>query len=298
MDGDRFDTLTRQFGRSISRRRFLGGAVGVAALTALPLRYASAQTDAEDAKSTVEQFYQFVDAYDYASAYALLGSDWQQSQSEANFTNGYGDTAFVELDITGTSEGSNGNKEVNVKLTSWHNDATVHGYSGYYVVGREGAEGRNTRILSADIKVAAAPNVAPLCTLDDLSFAIGEGDAGAGNRFGTVIGTNVSSSACVVGGSPALTLRDETTGNRLYSTSEPGSPAVGITLQPNDSAQAEYRFSNWCGSTDPSDFSLSVEVPGDFSQGTIPDGPENLSFPPCLGSGESALLGVKGWTAS
>jgi hypothetical protein len=298
MDDARFDSLTRQLGRTFSRRRFLGGAAGAIALTAIPLHFASAQTDATDAKSTVEQFYQFVDAYDYASAYALLGSDWQQSQSETNFTNGYGDTAFVELDITGTAEASDGNKQVNVKLTSWHNDATIHGYSGHYIVGREGAEGRNTVILSANIKAAATPDVAPLCTLDDLSFALGGGDAGAGNRFGTVIGTNTSGSACVVGGSPALTLRNETTGNRLYSTSEPGSPAVGITLQPNDSATAQYRFSNWCGSTDPSDFSLSVEVPGDFSQGTIPDGPENLSFPPCLGSGESALLGVQGWTAS
>ncbi|MGH2551182.1 MAG: DUF4232 domain-containing protein [Thermomicrobiales bacterium] len=298
MDGARFDSLTRQLGRSFSRRRFLGGAAGALALTAIPLRFAAAATDATDAKATIEQFYQNVDAYDYASAYALLGASWQQSQSQTAFTNGYGDTAFVELTILGTANSSNGTKQVNVKLTSWHNDATIHGYSGHYIVGQEGAEGRNTLILSADIKVASAPDVAPLCTLDDLSFAIGGGDAGAGNRFGTVIGTNESGSACVVGGSPALTLRNETTGNRLYSTSEAGSPAVGITLQPGGSATAQYRFANWCGSTDPSDFSLSVEVPGDFSQTTIPDGAENLSYPPCLGSGESALLGVQGWTAS
>lgn len=295
MDGARFDALTRQLGKSFSRRRFLGGVVGVAALSALPLHFASAQVAAEDAKSTVEQFYQYVDAYDYASAYALLGSGWQQSQSATSFENGYGDTAFVDLVITGTDNGDNGTKQVNVKLTSWHNDGSVHAYSGYYVVGSEGG---STLMLDAQIAPATAPDVAPLCTIDDLSFSLTGGDAGAGSRFGSVIGTNESNAACVLGGSPRLILRDQTTGNRLVSTSEAGSPATAIVVQPGESGAAQYRFSNWCGANPPKNFTLSVEVPGDFSDGTITDGLDTISFPPCLGSGESALLGVQGWTAS
>lgn len=296
MDGARFDAITRQLGKSFSRRRFLGGAAGAAALAALPFQFASAQeVSADDAKSTVEQFYQYVDAYDYASAYALLGSGWHQSQSQTNFTNGYGNTAFVDLVITGTDNGDNGAKNVNVKLTSWHNDGSVHAYSGYYVVGTEGGD---TLMLDASVAPTTAPDVAPLCTIDDLSFAMAAGDAGAGNRFGSIVGTNESNSACVLGGSPRLILRDQTTGNRLVSTSESGSPATAIVVQPGDSGTAPYRFSNWCGAHPPKNFTVSVEVPGDFSDGSITEGLDTISFPPCLGSGESALLGVQGWTAS
>lgn len=263
-------------------------------LAVVPLRMAEAKVTAADAKSTVDQFYQFVDAYDYSSAYALLGSSWQSSQSETTFTNGYGDTAFVELRISGTAEAKAG-KQVNVKLTSWHNDGSVKGYSGYYVVGTEGGA---TKIISANIKAAAAPSVPPLCTLDDLSFALQGGDAGAGSRFGTIVGTNTSGDTCVVGGSPALTIRDESTGNRLDSTSEPGNPPTAITLEPNATAVADYRFANWCGANPPRSFNVLVQVPGDFGSAQITDGLDTISFPPCLGSGESALLGIKAWTAS
>jgi hypothetical protein len=295
MDGARFDAITRQFGKSLTRRRFLGGVAGAAAAAALPRHFASAQATDDDATSTVQQFYQYVDAYDYASAYALLGSDWQQSQSETAFTNGYGDTAFVDLVISGTEDGENGATHVNVELTSWHNDGSVHAYSGYYVVGNEGS---NTLMLDASIAPTTAPDVAPLCTLDDLSFAFAGGDAGAGSRFGSIVGTNSGDSACVLGGSPRLILRDQSTGNRLVSTSEAGSPPAAIVVQPGESGTAPYRFSNWCGAHPPQNFTVSVEVPGDNSDGTIEDGLDTISFPPCLGSGESALLGVQGWTAS
>jgi len=294
MDDARFDAITRKLGARFSRRTFLGGAAGVAVLAAVPLRMAEAKVTAADAKSTVDQFYQFVDAYDYSSAYALLGSTWQKSQSESAFTNGYGDTAFVELHISGTAEASGG-KQVNVKLTSWHNDGSVKGYSGHYIVGTEGGA---TKIISANIKAAAAPSVPPLCKLADLSFALEGGDAGAGSRFGSIVGTNTSGDTCVVGGSPALTIRDSTTGNRLDSVSEPGTEPVAVTLKPNASAVAEYRFANWCGANPPKSFSVIVQVPGDFGNAEITDGLDTISFPPCLGSGEAALLGVKGWTAS
>lgn len=295
MDGARFDAITRQLGRSLSRRRFLSGAAGAAALTALPLHFASAQVTNDDATTTVEQFYQYVNAYDYASAYALLGSEWQQSQSETNFTNGYADTAFVDLVVSGTENGSSGTKHVNVELTSWHNDGSVHAYSGYYVVGTEGG---NTLMLDARVAPSDTPDVAPLCTIDDLSFSLTGGDAGAGSRFGNVVGTNSGNAACVLGGSPRLILRDQSTGNRLVSTSEAGSPPTAIVVQPGESGTAPYRFSNWCGGHPPTNFTLSVEVPGDSSVGEITDGLDTISFPPCLGSGESALLGVQGWTAS
>ncbi len=294
MDDVRFDAIARKLGARFSRRSFLGGAAGVAALAALPLRNAAAKVTAADAKSTVEQFYQLVDAYDYASAYALLGSAWQQSQSQSTFTNGYADTAFVELRVSGTAEAKDG-KQVNVKLTSWHNDGSVKGYAGHYVVGTEGGQ---TKLISASIKAAAAPSVPPLCKLADLSFALQGGDAGAGSRFGSIVGTNTSGDTCVVGGSPALTIRDSSTGNRLDSTSEPGTPATAVTLAPNASAVAEYRFANWCGANPPKNFSVTVHVPGDFGNATITDELDTISFPPCLGSGEAALLGIKGWTAA
>jgi len=101
----------------------------------------------------------------------------------------------------------------------------------------------------------------------------------------------------VLGGSPRLTLTDSA-GNVLRSTSAEGSPPIAVILDPGDTASAPVRFSNWCGSTSGSP-KLEVELPGDLDQtGALDSASVNgISYPPCLGSGQPALLEIKGWTS-
>src|SRR5262249_27332721 len=94
MNGDAFDSMTRQLATRLSRRHLLGLA-GLGAVAALPLGFGQGKALAApgDASALVIQFYENVNAYQYADAYALLGSKWHSQQSLSNFTNGYSNTA-------------------------------------------------------------------------------------------------------------------------------------------------------------------------------------------------------------
>src|SRR3954453_6317743 len=61
-------------------------------------RSVSADTKS-DAEAVVQSYYSAIDAFAYKEAYANFGSAWQKGQSLSNFTNGFTDTAFVELDV-------------------------------------------------------------------------------------------------------------------------------------------------------------------------------------------------------
>jgi hypothetical protein len=282
-----FDALTKGFAVKMSRRTLAKSAAALAGTFALP-RLSEAQ-ELPEASALVQSFYESVDAYQYEDAYAMLGSAWQAEQSRDNFIQGYHNTAFVQCDITGEEAVSDGTS-VKVKLISWHNDGKIQGYTGHYMVGEERGQ---LRILAGDNTPTSAPSgTPPLCRIDDLSFRLGEWTAGAGNRFSTVIATNAGEDACVLGGSPRITLTDAAS-HELVSTSEAGSAPTGITVQPGDEASASLRFANWCeGDDEP--FSATVEVPGDTHNGTV-DLSGGLSLPPCLGEGEPALLGIRGW---
>ena len=294
MNGTQFDVLARMFAAKTSRRRVIGGAAAIAAAALLPLelRTASAQTD--DAVALVQQFYESIDAYAYADAYALYGSNMQSQQSAAQFEQGYSDTAFVQMTTSGSTANANGTSRVSVKLVAWHNDGTIRAYGGSYTVGTENGQ---LKILGASINEGPKPSgTVPLCTINQLDFSLGPWDAGAGSRMSSVVATNTSDASCTVGGSPRVIINDATSGESLKSASEAGSPPVGITLDPGASAHAPLRFSNWCVSTQ-NKISLAVEIPGDDSQGTIDTSANGITYPPCLGESQNPVLGVQGFVS-
>lgn len=294
MNGAQFDSITRIFATNVSRRKLLGAsaAVGVAALTPLRLPTASAQSD--DAVALVQQFYQSIDAYAYDDAYALYGSNMQSQQTAQQFEQGYSDTAFVQMTTGGSSPNSNGTTSVSVKLIAWHNDGSIKAFNGSYQVG---AEGGTLKILGASINEGPKPSgTTPLCTIDQLGFSLGPWDAGAGSRNSSVVAVNNSNSSCTVGGAPRVIINDTTSGESLQSTSEAGSPPVGIVLNPGSSAHAPLRFSNWCVDTK-NKISLAVEVAGDDSQGTIDTSANGITYPPCMGKDQDPVLGVQGFVA-
>ena len=283
MEPTKFDALARIVAQRISRRDVLkGAAIGLAAAAPIRLSQASAASAAAD---LVLQYYENVDAYQYADAYALLGSKWHSQQSLANLTKGYADTAFVQCQAT-SEQPSGANTIVHVKLISWHNDGTIVAYTGSYTVGPENGK---TLILSGSNTKTTVPAGTPhLCTIADLSFSFGQWTAGAGQRFSSLVAKNASSATCVVGGSPRI-LIDTANHHELASTSEIGNPPTAIKLAPGASAHADLRFTNWCEST--SGNTVRVDVPGDTHRGTVSS--PVITYPPCLGSGESAGMQVK-----
>jgi hypothetical protein len=284
-----FDRLARLVAQRTSRRAFLTTSAGIAAI-GMTRQFARAAT--ADASALVLSYYELVDAYRYDESYALLGSDWQSRQSLKNFTNGYGNTAFVQCDVLSAHSMRDRTVTVNVRLVSWHNDGSIAAYEGAYGVGAEGGE---LRILAGHNAVVDLPKgTAPLCTLNQLAFGLAPWDAGAGNRTSAVLATNTSNATCVVGGSPRLEI---TTGAfTVRSDSQTGSPPTGIVLGSGDSAQAPLRFGDWCESTN-GKMSVTVELPGDPGVGKLNPGKAGISYPPCLGAGQAALLEVNGWLA-
>lgn len=288
------DSLTRACATRLSRRTVLG-LVGIGAV-AMPIARGVASVRAQtlsDAQNLVVQFYETIDAYQYQDAYALLGSAWHAEQSERNFIAGYHNTAFVQCKITGTKARGN-STVVSVELISWHNDGKIVAYDGSYTVGHEDS---TLLILAGDATPKMVPDgTPPLCTTDDVEFSLGPWNAGAGNRFSTVVATSTSDTTCVLGGVPRVTLSDRAN-NTVVSTSEPGAAPEAIVLRANGSAQAQLRFANWCGDTD-DPRSVTIEVPGDLlGTAAVAFDDNGISFPPCLGAGEDAVLQLQGWTA-
>jgi hypothetical protein len=91
-----------------------------------------------------------------------------------------------------------------------------------------------------------------------------------------------------------VTLIDQQ-GQTLISTSDAGSPPVAIHVAPGEGAGAPLRFANWCGDMgNPS--SLTAQVPGDSAKGVVSYQSNGISYPPCLGEGQAALMEIRGWT--
>jgi hypothetical protein len=290
VDTQSFDRFTRLFAHRMSRRGVIAAAAGAVVIQATR-GIASAATS--DASALVLSYYQLVDAYRYDDAYALLGSAWQSGQSLADFTGGYGNTAFVQCQVTSATAGKNGMVTVRVRLLSWHNDGDIAAYSGAYTVG---AEGGQMRIISGKNSVVDLPaGTRPLCSLDQLSFGLAPWDAGAGNRTSAVLATNTGSRSCVVGGSPRLEIKNGKF--TVRSDSQIGSPPTGVMLGPGNTAKAPLRFADWCEPTS-GKTSVTVEVPGDDRVGKLNPGSAGISYPPCNGAGQPALLEVAGWTAA
>jgi hypothetical protein len=258
-------------------------------------RSATAADAAEtEAINTLSTYYSAIDAYDYETAWNQLGIQWRKQQPLDDFTSGFTDTAFVRLDITNTAERGD-DVTIAVRLTSWHNDKTIHGYSGTYEVSQEAGE---WRLISANVRVSEVKQVVPpLCMLDDLTFRTDNWDAGAGNRFGELVATNISDRNCVVGGTPRVTV--VVPGGKspiAVSTGEAGSPPDAILLKPDGEASAEMRLANWCVEGGES-LIVYVEVPGDTWKSEV--GTErDLSIPQCLGDPEEPLFSIKGFVGT
>jgi hypothetical protein len=293
MDATKFDSITRIFGRRVSRRAVLQAAALGGAAVAAPITFSRASANTLPATALVQQFYENINAYQYSQAYALLGSKWHSQQSLATFTKGYADTAFVQYEPTGEHT-SGGVATVSGKLVSWHNDGKIGGYTGSYTVGTESGK---LVILSGNNTASNPPvGTPPLCKIADLSFAFGPWDAGAGQRNSSIVATNKTQNSCALGGSPRVELTD-TAKHTVRSTSEAGSLPIAIMVAPGDSAKAPLRFSNWCGGTG-NPASIVVEVPGDTAKGTVSFSQNGISYPPCLGQGQAASLDIKGFTSA
>lgn len=281
------DVTPRLTGQRLSRRTVLGAA----ALTLVPgLRSAAARQAPSGASALVQRFYGLVNAYRYAEAYALLGKKWQAEQSETSFTNGYGNTAFVQCVTTGESA-ANGATTVGVELVSWHNDDKIVAYRGHYTVGSENG---TLKILAGDNVLTTLPaGTPPLATPDDVALAFWPWQGAAGSREGAIVATNVSDRAVALGGSPRVTLVDAS-GTTLRSTSQEGSPPMAIVLAPGGQAYAPLRFSNWCGDTgEPA--SVTAELPGDTRTAGVSYQDNGISYPPCNGPRQPANLSIRGW---
>lgn len=289
MEAAKFDSLTRLFAHQMPRRHVLKAASALVAAAAVPVKIGRAQSQS-DASTLVQRFYENIDAYQYKQAYALVGSKWQSEQSLDTFTKGYSKTGFVACITTG-EKASGANTVVSVNLVSWHNDGNVVFYEGSYTVGKENGK---LLILAGDntpVTIHAKPG--PLCKISDVKFAFGRWNGGAGNAFGSIVGTNTGSETCILGGVPRVIIKD-THKYVLESTSSEGSPPQAAVLNTGQSAHAPLRFANWCAdSKDP--VSVYVEIAADKHDGTVDASANGISFPPCLGQGQPALLELKGW---
>ena len=90
MNDQAFDRFTQQLSLRLNRRRFLMAAAAVPAAALLPsaVKQAAAQTDSP-ASELVQRYYELIDAYQYETAYGLLGAKWHTQQSLETYTKGY-----------------------------------------------------------------------------------------------------------------------------------------------------------------------------------------------------------------
>ncbi|MGH2557699.1 MAG: DUF4232 domain-containing protein [Thermomicrobiales bacterium] len=294
MDDRRFDSLTRLLGNRQSRRTLLGALAGTAAAS-LMVNRGAASPAAQHTKAgadVVERYYLAVATYQYEQAYALLGAAVQAQQPFDDFVDGYADTAYVQVGVDHTQY-TGDHEDVQVTLTAWHNDASIHRFSGAYAVGEEGGA---ARILAATIQEDEPPSdVPPLCQVEDIRASFGDWNAGAGNRYGTVLLTNERNGVCVAAGVPHLQVYDAEGTLVIESTTEQTEPFRSAPIRPGDQAASKFRWANWCEGEPAYPLTLNIAIPGDTDRLSLPmetaAGP--VQMPPCMGAGEPSSFGAK-----
>lgn len=117
---------------------------------------------AQDAVQVLRDYYDAINARDYAAAYALWSDGGRSSgQSPQQFADGFDDTREiqVQVDAPGRVDAAAGSRyiEVPLAITATRNDGSVHKYVGAYVMRRAVVDGaavaqRQWRIASADIR--------------------------------------------------------------------------------------------------------------------------------------------------
>lgn len=116
----------------------------------------------QDAVRVLHDYYDAINAHDYARAYVLWSDGGRSSgQSPQQFADGFNDTRKVEvqIDAPGRLDAAAGSRfvEVPLAISATRNDGSVHRYVGAYalrraVVDGATAEQRQWRIASADIR--------------------------------------------------------------------------------------------------------------------------------------------------
>jgi uncharacterized protein DUF4232 len=129
---------------------------------------------------------------------------------------------------------------------------------------------------------SGAPYAPPgTCGADQLA-ASGTVEGAMGSRDGTITVRNASSTACVMDGKPAVVLEDQTgapiTDGVEISTGQ--APKASITLQPGQTAQVTYQWSNWCGADAAPTWHLVAPAGGEVTIGGV-----GSEAPPCNGPG-------------
>lgn len=269
-----------------SRRAAIRGAVGLGAAAALGGQAAAQQSTPD---STIQQFYLAVGTYQYQQAYALFGSALQARQSLAAFIKGYADTAYVQAQITGHAA-SAGQQDVGVALTAWHNDGSIHAYSGTYTLSLTGGV---WKIAAAAIAEGTPPaNVAPLMAFGDLKVALGEPDAGMGHRYYHLLMTSNAENAVTAAGVPHLTLLDASGKIVMQSSSGQLQPMTAVTLTSGQAADAQFEWSNWCETAPAYPLRLQIAIPGDTHELVIPFTTPmgQVQAPPCMGTASPAVF--------
>lgn len=273
-----------------SRRAVVCNALGLAAAASLggPVTTwvgpVAAQQTTQD--SAIEQFYLALATYQYKDAYALLSSDLQAKQSLDAFTKGYADTAYVQAQITGNSA-SAGQQDIQVNITSWHNDRSIHAYSGSYTLNQVGGD---WKIATSSIKEEAPPqDVAPLMRFSDLDVTLGKGSAGLGHRYFDLLVTNTAQDTVTAADVPHLRLLDRSGGVVMESSSAQVQPITAVALQAGETAHATCEWTNWCTKAPAFPLRLQIAIPGDTHEQTIPFTRSNQT-PPCVGSAEVTIF--------
>ncbi len=132
------------------------------------------------------------------------------------------------------------------------------------------------------------PTATVACRAEDFAWSTDPWGGAAGSRGTTVLARGVTSlTGCQIHGEAGLALSDAS-GHTLLAAR---SASTAISVHAGTLLEIEISWSNWCGSDPAGPLSLSLTLPGDRQAVPVlasDGGP--IPIPPCLGSGQPAVL--------
>ncbi len=285
----RIDSLARSLAGGASRRSVLKGIAGGLTAVALGASWRERSASAAPAGGVVYQYYQALAMRDYPTAYSYYGGALVQAHPYNTWVQGYSDTAYVDLKVESTTSiPANNQIKYVVTLTAWHWNGDILLFKGSYIEGREGGV---PKIISASLTHAAGAGFAPLCSASDFS-ASETGDAGAGQRYGTVTVVN-NGATCVMGAMPGARIYSPHHHLLISGKIEPGLPITTVTLASGESAKLDMHWGNWCGAAINGEVTTKVQLPAAHGSWS---GLTGIGVPPCLGDpGSASTLTFKPW---
>ncbi len=112
------------------------------------------ETPAFQASTVVQRYYRDINQKDYRAAYQLWGTNYQQNNPYAQFSQGFASTQYDDLNIENVTLLADGTYQVNVTITAKQKDGTTNNFTGSYTVGQEYG---SLKLLTANILVAPTP---------------------------------------------------------------------------------------------------------------------------------------------